>query len=236
MKMGRYILTSSILISAILLFFITSCNNGGDGLVDTGKSEVKDADGNVYQTVVIGTQTWMVENLKTTKYNDGSSIPLITDNLVWSKLSTPGYCWYKNDEVAYKNPYGALYNWYAVATGKLCPKGWHAAADSDWAKLGEFLGGDAMAAGKLKEAGTAHWKDPNKGATNETGFSALPIGGRFNSGAFNEDLSSYGYWWISPEKDETNPVYLSMYFNSTALSKSTYINWVVGFSVRCVKD
>jgi uncharacterized protein (TIGR02145 family) len=100
---------------------------------------VTDKDGNVYHTVTIGTQTWMVENLKTTKYNDGTAIPFITDNSAWANLTTPGYCWYNNDSTTYKNMYGALYNWYAVSTGNLAPKGWHVATDAEWTTLQNYL-------------------------------------------------------------------------------------------------
>jgi len=110
---------------------------------------ITDIDGNYYTTVTIGTQVWMVENLKTTKYNDGTGIPLVTDNTVWCNLSTPGYCWYNNDETTYKNPYGALYNWHTVHTGKLCPSGWHVPTDSEWITLTSYFGG-MNTADKLK--------------------------------------------------------------------------------------
>ena len=116
-------------------------------------------------------------NLKTTKYNDGTSIPNVTNDTSWSNLTTGAYCWYNND-VSYKNPYGALYNWYAVNTGKLAPKGWHVPSDAEWTTLITYLGGESIAGGKLKEAGTTHWLSPNTEATNSTGFSALPGGRR----------------------------------------------------------
>ena len=112
---------------------------------------INDIDGNAYNKVTIGRQTWLVENLRTTKYNDGTLIPLVQDNTAWSNLITPGYCWFDNDEVANKNPYGALYNWYAVNTGKLCPSGWHVPTDTEWTTLIDNLGGLDVAGGKLKE-------------------------------------------------------------------------------------
>jgi uncharacterized protein (TIGR02145 family) len=126
--------------------------------------EVSDIDGNYYKTIQIGSQIWMAENLKTTRYNDGSNIPLVTDNTAWSNLTTPGYCWYNNDAATYKNVYGALYNWYAVNTGKLCPSGWHVPSEYEWTLLVNYLGGVYAAGGKLKETGTTHWYSPNAGA------------------------------------------------------------------------
>jgi uncharacterized protein (TIGR02145 family) len=232
----KYLFFGTIFIGLIFILFTAGCGSDGDQLVDNEKSEVKDADGNVYHTVVIGTQTWMVENLKTTKYNDGAPIPLVTDNSAWGALSTPGFCWYKNDKSSYENPYGALYNWYAVETGKLAPNGWHVATDADWTALAEYLGGANIAGAKLKESGTTHWKSPNNGGTNETGFTAIPTPGRQAGGQFSDDTNSYSYWWIAPKKDGTDPWYLSIYHNGTNISKSSYINWKVGFSVRCIKD
>ncbi|MBI5010148.1 MAG: fibrobacter succinogenes major paralogous domain-containing protein, partial [Bacteroidia bacterium] len=139
-------------------------------------AQVSDIDGNVYQTVTIGTQVWMKENLKTTKLNDGIALPNVIDNAAWAALTTTGYCWYNNDATTYKSTYGALYNWYAVNTGKLCPIGWHVPSDDEWTLLTTFRGGYSVAGGKLKETGTLHWTSPNTGATNETGFTALPGG------------------------------------------------------------
>lgn len=140
----------------------------------TSYGTVTEMDGNVYQTVKIGTQIWTRENLKTTKYKDGTAIPLATDNTAWSNLTTPGYCWYNNDASANKNVYGGLYNWYTVSTNNLCPSGWHVSTDLDWTTISNYLGGGFDAAVKLKETGTDHWSAPNAGVTNETGFTARP--------------------------------------------------------------
>ena len=121
---------------------------------------VTDQDGNSYSTVVIGSQEWMIENLKTTHYNNGIPIPLVTGT-EWGNLSSPGYCWYNNDEAAIKNTFGALYNWYTVITGQLCPTGWHIPNDAEWTVLTSHLGGISPAGGKLKEAGITHWVLPN---------------------------------------------------------------------------
>jgi len=196
--------------------------------------ELNDIDGNVYKTIQIGTQIWMAENLKTTKYNDGSLLPLITDEASWANLTTPAYCWYNNDSAAYKANYGALYNWYAVNTGKLAPKGWHVATDSDWTKLTTYMGGESIAGIKLKEAGTLHWKSPNDGATNESLFTALPGSTRNFDGSFDYP-GIYGYWWTSTENYLYDAYYRSIYYNYNFVYRS-YYSKEVGYSVRCVKD
>ncbi len=145
---------------------------------------VTDIDGNVYQTIGIGSQYWTAENLKTTRFNDGTPIPLVTDNSTWEFLVAPGYCWYNNDEAASKEVYGALYNWYVVVSSKLPPEGWHVSTDAEWTILETFLGGITGAGGKLKETGTDHWLTPNTGATDETGFTALPGGIRAKDGSY----------------------------------------------------
>ena len=196
---------------------------------------VTDLDGNVYKSILIGTQTWMAENLKTTKYNDGTSIPLVTDTTSWSNLSTPAYCWYKNHEVN-KDAFGALYNWYAVNTGKLCPVGWHVPSNAEWTVLTDYLGGESLAGGKLKESGISYWHDPNTGATNETGFSARAGGNRLSSSdaLFNE-LGNLGCWWSTTEIDKDWAWDRLMYSNSSKVQR-LFITEASGESVRCVKD
>ena len=201
---------------------------------------VSDVEGNTYKTVTIGNQIWMAENLKTTKYNDGTTIPLVTDSTVWKKLSTPGYCWYNNDATANKNIYGALYNWYTLNTGKLCPTGWHVPSDAEWTILTTYLGGETVAGGKLKETGTSHWLSPNTGATNESGFAAVPGGYRYFGGTFY-DLGGFGYWWSTTESFSmeysftTIAYYLQMYYGYSGVSRS-YFEKQRGFSVRCLRD
>ncbi len=190
---------------------------------------VVDADGNVYHTVKIGTQVWMVENLKTTKFNDGGTIPLVTDNTAWSNLSTPGYCWYDNNQAMYGNTYGALYNQMTVATGKLAPNGWHVATDAEWSTLTTYLGGESVAGGKLKESGTAHWSSTNEG-TNETGFTALPGGIRSNVDGIFLFKGTGGNWWSG-----TNNYSWIMYSQFSKITRSSNISQG-GLSVRCVKD
>ncbi|MFV0266739.1 MAG: FISUMP domain-containing protein [Draconibacterium sp.] len=198
-----------------------------------------DADGNLYQTIKIGDQLWMAENLKTTKYNDGTEIPYISDGYEWkNNTSNPAYCWYYNYENEYKEDYGALYNWQVVNTNKLCPAGWRIPTDAEWTALTNALGGEGLAGGKLKEAGTAHWKSPNTGATNETGFKALPGGHRDYNGEFFGIINtegSYGYWWSSTNENAETAWARIMYYNNASVLRHSS-NKRNGYSVRCVKD
>jgi uncharacterized protein (TIGR02145 family) len=198
------------------------------------KMLVKDVDGNYYRHVTIGAQVWMTENLKTTRFRDSTSIPLVEDILNWSSRITHGYCWYNNDESMYKEKYGAIYNWYTVSTGKLCPTGWHVPSESDWVVLTNYLGGTSRAGGSLKELGISHWKNPNAGATNETGFTARPGGYRMSTGEFgNEGI--YGNWWSATTTIANVANYRSIYYGNTILNKS-FISQKSGLSVRCVKN
>ncbi len=190
--------------------------------------------GYTYKTVYIDCKEWFAENLQTTKYNDGTDIPLVTDNDEWSHLSTPAYCWYNNDRSAYGNIYGALYNWYTVNTGKLCPDGWHVPTNTEWTGLTNYLGGASVAGGKLKETGTAHWASPNTGATNESGFAALPGGYRNLFGTFSY-VGSYGYWWSAPENDAPPFWGRGMDYDGSDVGRSSY-GTQLGLSVRCVRD
>ncbi|MDZ7633121.1 MAG: fibrobacter succinogenes major paralogous domain-containing protein [Bacteroidales bacterium] len=197
---------------------------------------IKDGDGNVYTSITVGTQIWLVENLKTTKYNDGGSIPLVIDDPAWENLATPGYCWYENNETSNKSTYGALYNWYAVTTGKLCPTGWHVPTDDEWTTLITQLGGEAEASGKLREAGTAHWNSPNTDADNSSKFTALPGGFRQLSGNY-VNKGEFGVWWSATEdnlsSDSAWERYLVYDYNN-AYRGSDLKN--LGFSVRCIKN
>ncbi|NVO19822.1 MAG: fibrobacter succinogenes major paralogous domain-containing protein [Bacteroidetes bacterium] len=195
---------------------------------------VTDADGNVYHTVTIGTQVWMVENLRTTKYNDGSPITPVTDNSVWASQTTEAYCWYNNDEAAYRNAYGALYNWYAVNTGKLCPAGWKVPSDADWAILIAALGGDSTTVGgKLKESGTLHWTSPNTSADNSSGFTALPGGSRYVNGGFYLN-GKYGWYWSTNESTPATAWHEYFQYNSAAIYRTAGYK-SDGFSVKCIK-
>ncbi len=193
-----------------------------------------DEDGNNYAVVTIGAQTWMAENLKTTKFSDGTYIPHVTENAAWSNLSTPAYCWYDNDQSTYSNTYGALYNWYTVGTGNLCPTGWYVPTDAEYTALADYLGGLEVAGGKIKETGTTHWNGPNVGATNETGFTGLPGGSRTSSGTFDY-FGNNGFWWSSTEYASYNAWYYYLYSVHTDLYRYNIIRRS-GFSVRCLKN
>jgi uncharacterized protein (TIGR02145 family) len=215
----------------IILGFILFCIE----LSACKTNSLKDIDGNVYKTVTIGTQVWMAENLRTTKYNDGTAIPLVTENKAWAALSTPAYCWYKNDARTNKNTFGALYNWYTIYTNKLCPKNWHVSTNEEWVTLTTFLGGDSIAGGKLKEAGAVHWESPNTGATNESGFTALPGGYRYIFGAFY--LGGYnGIWWSATESDASNAWSRFMGYYDSIVASSRNFSKRFGYSVRCLRN
>lgn len=161
---------------------------------------VRDLDGNVYRVIMTESGVWMADNLKTFKFNDGTPIPMNRDRKAWEKLKTPAFGWYIND-ISYTETYGAIYNWYAVGTGKLCPTGWHVPTEAEWTDLMDYAGGSEKSGdnpAKLKEAGTAHWKAPNTGATNEIFFYALPAGeiSYFNTDAERGTMTS---WWTSTE-------------------------------------
>jgi len=223
-------ISSYTLVFGALVILTISCSKKGDKPPDP----VTDIDGNTYKTVKIGTQVWMAENLKTTRYNDGINIPLITNDTSWRNRTAPGYCWYNNDETTYKGTYGALYNGYTVNTGKLCPTGWHVPVWEEWQELRTFLGDTITGGGKLKESGTAHWLAPNKGADNSSGFTALAAGIRYFEGSYSSVLY-YTSIWSSTEISSNDEWYLSLYFGDAVVNLS-HISENYGFSVRCVKD
>ena len=199
---------------------------------------VMDIDGNTYATVSIGSQVWMAENLKTTRYNDGTLITNLSDNGTWTTTSSPAMCWLSNN-IYYKNVYGGLYNWYAVditATGgrNICPTGWHVPTNAEWTKLTTYLGGESVAGGKLKETGTTHWLSPNIGATNESGFTALPGGNRMVNGTLY-GIEMNGYWWCANEVDTNIAWYRWMNIIESKVNSSNIIK-KMGYSVRCLKN
>jgi uncharacterized protein (TIGR02145 family) len=217
---------------AVGLCILLFCANPTNNKTTPGTNTLTDIDGNVYKTVQIGTQVWMAENLKTTKYNDSTLIPLVTNASAWINDTIGAYCWY-HDTVAYGNTYGALYNWYAVNTGKLAPKGWHVPTDSEWEVLGNYLGGDAVAGGPLKETGT-YWPRPNTGATNSSGFSALPGGYRgYGGGCFG--IGGKCFWWSSTAYNATSAWDRGVFYNYAYVGRAADL-YTYGFGVRCVKD
>jgi uncharacterized protein (TIGR02145 family) len=205
----------------------------GDDVSFTTTGTVTDIDGNVYNTVVIGTQLWMKENLKVTRYNDNSPIPLITVDVEWATIIGPGYCWYNNNESFYKETYGAMYKWHTIVSGTLCPTGWHVPSDAEWNSMINYLGGEALAGGDLKEAGTSHWSIPNTGVTNESGFTALPGGARTSLGAFR-GIGEYGSWLTASEFDSELAWERVSRFDNSFVQKNTSKK-INGLSVRCVE-
>ncbi len=195
-----------------------------------------DQEGNVYKTITIGTQTWMAENLRTTKYRNGDPVPNVPDSATWHNLTTGAYCNYYNDagNVA---TYGRIYNWYTVSDPrKITPAGWHVPTIDEWHALYDFLGGDSVAGGKLKETGTTHWQSPNAGATNETGFTALPGGMRPFVPGWRDfiGIGYEGFWWSS-----TETVYEIL--NTQIYSIYSGVSWGGsdknrGHSIRCIRD
>jgi len=214
--------------------------------------QIADIDVNVYNTITIGTQVWLKENLKTTKYADGNQIPNVPDNGQWQNLNSGAWRYY-NDDSQYNTPYGKIYNWQAVAdTRKICPAGWHVPSDGEWKILEQYLGMDpfelnitnyrgssANVGGKLKKVDPSLWNTPNTGATDETGFSGIP-GGRYNQGGTFINLALEGTWWSSTLAiPNTNLAWLRIlnYNNSgsyRAMPSGSMIGG--GFSVRCIKD
>ena len=198
-----------------------------------------DIDGNIYNTITIGTQIWLKENLKTTKYSDGTAIPWVTDDKAWGSLSTPGYCWYNNDIVTNKDTNGAMYNWYSVnittnGNKNVCPSGWHVPSNEDFTYLSDYLGGASISGGKLKEIGTIHWNDPNTGANNSSYFTAYPSGLRHISGSY-QGMGVYGNFWTSSEDINSLGIYWYLQNNyADFFGTSTYKS--LGLSVRCIKD
>lgn len=207
---------------------------GNQIVFQTYSGSVMDIDSNVYHTVTIGTKVCMAENLTVTKFSNGDSIPVVNDSAQWSNQTTAASCNY-SDNQAFSKDYGMLYNWYVVADSRnICPNGWHVPSDAEWTNLTNSLGGESVAGGKLKETGTAHWRSPNKGATNENNFTALPGGYRFVNGSFFY-LRSNGYWWTSTELGKYDAYGRSMFYYLITTTR-IYVNKSNGFSIRCFKD
>jgi uncharacterized protein (TIGR02145 family) len=218
-----------ILITVVSILF-ASCKKQTDEPLT-----ISDIDGNVYHSVIVGNQEWMVENLKVTHFNDGTVIPLVEDQKIWNSLpsiSSPGYCYYDNN-MSNEKTYGCLYNYYSINTGKLAPKGWHVANNNDWSGLMDYLGGLDIAGGKIKSTGTTYWKTPNDGATNVSGLSVLPAGYRDS-----EKFTGLG--------ETTSIASADLYDENMVIAISTYSyqkrsnygggGLSFGLSVRCVKD
>ena len=228
----KSLIENSIIPADLGLQLITMAENS-ILLIDGSFTDLRD--GQKYAVVLIGNQLWMAENLKATQYNDGSPIPQLTANQSWITTTDGAYCWYDNDEATYKQTYGALYNWYAVDTGILSPKGWHIPSNTEWLTLIDYLGGENIAGSKLKEAGTSHWLSPNTGATNESKFTALPAGDRIGADGTFYNIYGYAIFWSSDGPTETLGINRVLVFDDTNF-RIGYDNKFAGFSVRCVKD
>ncbi len=225
MKSTRETLIRAAVMLTLIILLINGCKK------DETK-DIADGDGNVYTTVVIGTQEWLTANLKTTTYNDGTAIPNVTQSTDWMSLSTPAFCWYDNN-VSNKDIYGGLYNWHAVNTGKLCPDGFHVPTKEEWVALRTLLGTDAGGAMKLI---SGLWDSPNEGATNSSGFSALPGGMRTDN-----DAAQFLYkgekavFWCSTQSGPSNADAFYIYADQADLENYDYSK-TLGASVRCIKN
>lgn len=226
MKKNEIIVITFMIIGA---FGIDSCST------TTPTIKCTDIDGNVYQTVTIGTQVWMAENLKVTKYRNGDPIPNVTDSTTWYGLSSGAYCNYNNN-VSNASTYGILYNGNAVIDSRnIAPVGWHVATPTEWSTLANYLGGLTIAGGKMKEAGTSHWNSPNTGADNISGFTGLPGGWRNGFDGSFQYLGSRGHWWVTNEPGSTG-TYIGYLVYNDGINYTNSVGGSFGLSVRCVKD
>lgn len=230
--------TSFFLLLLSVLFVIHGCENPGASNKTINREEIvsplKDVDGNVYKTVNIGGRVWMAENLKVTKYRNGDPIPHVSDEAEWSKVSLGAYCNYSND-TSVASIYGRLYNWHAINDKRnIAPEGWHIPTPEELRSLMSHLGGDTIAGGKMKVEGISHWLYPNAGASNESGFSALPGGYRFGKGSYHT-LGSNAYWWTTQNSYEIYS-WKSLLHEGFADVRRDYGYTNFGLAVRCVKD
>jgi uncharacterized protein (TIGR02145 family) len=199
---------------------------------DANLEPVKDIDGNEYTVVKIGDQYWMTENLKVSKYKDGTTIATGLSDSAWDATAAGAYALH-GDLASNNEVYGKLYNWHAASSGKLAPTGWHVPTRAEWTQLVEFLGGSSVAGGKLKSTSSL-WVAPNAGADNSSGFAGLPGGNKSNLGGY-VSLGEVGYFWASSERNSTQGDYTSL-LTALASSASNGATKEFGMSVRCVKD
>ncbi len=203
------------------------------GAACTDAPTMTDVDGNVYATIQVGGQCWTATNLRTTRYRDGSAMPNVTSNNAWAQMSTGARCSYQNNAVL-DVTYGQLYNWYVVADPRgVCPLGWHVPSDAEWSQLTDHLGGANVAGGLLKT--TTLWNPPNTGATNASGFSAVPAGTRSDVDGVFAYFGSYSYWWSATERTSTG----AWYRNAASLNAGINRNDSPkrsGYCIRCLRD
>ncbi|MFA6572069.1 MAG: fibrobacter succinogenes major paralogous domain-containing protein [Bacteroidota bacterium] len=195
----------------------------------------------IIESVTIGTQVWMKKNLDVDHYRNGDPIPQVTDSTAWVNYTSGAWCYYNNDP-ANGAKYGKLYNWYATNDPRgLAPPGWRVASNEEWSTLVSATapanGNGSLYSGiKLKEAGTSHWTSPNTGASNESGFTALPGGYKSYPGTNFDGIGTVGYWWTSSETGGTIYAYRRELYSTSTMTMANHINKSVGCSVRCIKD
>jgi len=224
-----------MLIMGVVLILTNGCKKTDENEENTNPTPttVTDVDGNIYHFVTIGTQVWMVENLKVTHYRNGDAIPNITDNYDWGIQTSGTYANYNNNG-NYVDTYGRLYNFYAACDyRKIAPVGWHVPTYDDWLILVNYLG-DSVAGSKLKEAGLYHWLTPNNYATNESGFTALPGGFRGGDGNYY-NLTTFGIWWSNTEHNSSYAWRFKLEYGSPTVSLGN-VTKNNGYSIRCIKD
>lgn len=194
---------------------------------------VTDYDGNVYDTISIGAQVWMKQNLKVTHFSNGTPIPNVSDSATWAGLTSAARCYYNNDSAAYDSVYGVLYNGYVVLAINICPDGWHVSSNAEWQTAETYLGGTSVAGGKMKEAGTTHWLSPNTGATNSSGFTGLPGGIRTQSSEYSF-IGENGIWWTRTSSGSS--LWSTYLWNQFAGVDHNPVPKKYGMSIRCIKD
>jgi len=234
MKMRNVCITGTLFVLVIFLMSLQACKNNNNDDDNDQPQTITDVDGNIYHTVTIGNQVWMLENLRVTHYRNGNPISEVTGNDQWVAVTDGAFCNYENN-ASNSVTYGKLYNWHAVTDGRgIAPQGWRVPTDEDYNQLAAFLGDVFIAGGKMKEAGYTHWEIPNFGATNSSGYTALPAGYRNDEGVFY-GLGIYSYFWTTTPKDDISAYAHHLFSNDEMLYRIHYSK-NHAFSVRCIKE
>lgn len=246
--------TNKILIAFVLIvvltLFYTSCSKDEETITPppnqtTNNNDINITfdigagvtfDGYTYSSIVLGNgQEWLAENLRTTIYCNGDPIPNVTDGTQWSNLTTGAWVFQENDS-QYENPYGKLYNWYAVGDSRnVCPCGWHVPSDTELLTLVDYLGGETVAGGKMKSTNTQYWNSPNTDATNTSGFTGLAAGQRTSGGTFG-NIGFNLFCWSSTENNTNNAWIRSLSNNNGNAERLGFFPKENGMSIRCIKD
>lgn len=201
-------------------------------------SSVTDIEGNEYKTVILDGREWLAENLRTSTYCNGDSILNIKDDSLWINTESGAWSYYDNDS-SYNKPFGKLYNFHSVIDERnICPCGWSVPSFSDWYDLRIYLKGNIVAGGKLKSKGTEYWASPNHAATNESGFTALPIGRRnSDDGKFYKKDSTTAFWSSTLTQSSYNISRIwKLKYDRGEFFNEYHMFWNAGLSIRCVKD